>query len=183
MTKGKVKYFILRGFWKLLRSFVDRKFLVQYEVERSVGKFGKGLKVNNTCTGFHKGVIIHDYVNFNGLRIIGKGGVEFGSYFHSGENITIITSNHNYDDPEVESIPYGKKRINKDVTIKDFVWLGHGVTILPGITIGEGVVVAAGSVVVKDIPDYMVVGGNPAKVLKSRNVEQFQRLKSEGKFL
>ena len=83
----------------------------------------------------------------------------------------------------MESIPYGKKRINKDVIIKDFVWLGHGVTILPGITIGEGAVVAAGSVVVKDVSDYMVVGGNPAKVLKSRNVEQFLRLKRQGKFL
>ena len=68
------------------------------------------------------------------------------------------------------------------ITIKDFVWLGANVTIVPGITIGEGAVVGAGSVVTKDVPDCAVVGGNPAKILKYRNKEKFYDLKKQGKY-
>jgi acetyltransferase-like isoleucine patch superfamily enzyme len=52
------------------------------------------------------------------------------------------------------------------IVIKDKAWIGFNSIILKGVTIGEGAVVAAGSVVTKDVPDYAVVGGNPAKVIK-----------------
>ncbi len=55
---------------------------------------------------------------------------------------------------------YGKVRVKKNA------WLGMNVTICPGVTIGEYAVVAAGAVVTKDVPDYAVVGGVPAKVIK-----------------
>jgi acetyltransferase-like isoleucine patch superfamily enzyme len=57
------------------------------------------------------------------------------------------------------------------------------VIIIPGVTIGEGAIIAAGSVVVKDVPDFAIVGGNPAKIIKYRNIETFNRLKADGKFL
>lgn len=53
-----------------------------------------------------------------------------------------------------------------EVTIKNKAWIGFNVIILKGVTIGEGAVVAAGSVVTKDVPDYAVVAGNPAAILK-----------------
>ena len=68
------------------------------------------------------------------------------------------------------------------MVIEDFVWCGANVTILPGVIIGEGAIVGAGSVVVKDVPKYAVVAGNPAIVLKYRNIEQFEKLKQQGKF-
>jgi acetyltransferase-like isoleucine patch superfamily enzyme len=71
----------------------------------------------------------------------------------------------------------------KLIIIKDFVWLGHNVTILQGVTVGEGAVVAAGSIVSKDVPDYAVVGEIPAKILKYRNIEHFKKLKDEEKYL
>lgn len=52
------------------------------------------------------------------------------------------------------------------VIIKDKAWIGFNVIILKGVTIGEGAIVAAGSVVVKDVPDYSIVAGNPAKIIK-----------------
>ena len=57
------------------------------------------------------------------------------------------------------------------VYIGDDVWIGARVIILPGRKIGEGVIIGAGAVVTKDVPDYAVVGGNPAKVIKFRNKE------------
>jgi galactoside O-acetyltransferase len=52
------------------------------------------------------------------------------------------------------------------IAINDKAWVGFNSTIMKGVTIGEGAVVAAGSVVVKDVPPYCVVGGNPARVVK-----------------
>ena len=52
------------------------------------------------------------------------------------------------------------------VTIKDKAWIGFNSIILKGVTIGEGSIVGAGSVVTKDIPDWSIVGGNPAKVIR-----------------
>ena len=54
----------------------------------------------------------------------------------------------------------------KPIVIKDKAWIGFNSIILKGVTIGEGAIVAAGSVVTKDVPDYTIVGGNPAKHIK-----------------
>ncbi len=152
-----------------------------YLVARGCKYVGTNLKVSGTAVGFGKHVILGNFVNINGCELLGGGELEIGNYFHSGKYIRIITQNHRYE--RCDSIPYDKVRIKKKVTIKDFVWLGQGVTILPGITIGEGAIVAAESVVTKDVPDYAIVGGNPARIIRYRNIEEFQKLKNEGKYL
>jgi len=58
------------------------------------------------------------------------------------------------------------------IVIKDKAWIGFNAIVLKGVTIGEGAVVGAGSVVTKDVPDWTVVGGNPAQVLYSISPEQ-----------
>ena len=60
-------------------------------------------------------------------------------------------------------------RCTKPIVLKDNVWIGHGAKVGKGVTIGENSVVAAGAMVVKDVPDNVVVGGNPAKVIKTLN--------------
>lgn len=108
------------------------------------------------------------------------GGVEIGRYFHTGRGLTIFSSNHDYNSEEF--IPYGKKSVLKPVVIKDFVWCGANVTICPGVTIEEGAVIGAGAVVTKDVPKCAVVAGNPAKIIKYKDIDNFERLKNEGKF-
>lgn len=55
------------------------------------------------------------------------------------------------------------------MTIGNDVWIGTNAVIMPGITVGNGVIIGAGAVVTKDVPDYAVVGGIPAKIIKFRN--------------
>jgi chloramphenicol O-acetyltransferase type B len=170
----------LRSAFDLVKSRVYNKTRVNtFSVSRTCGKVGKNLRVNGNAHGFGKNVTLGDNVNINGCEIIGKGKVTIGNYFHSGKNITIFTSNHNY---EGTAIPYDRERVTKDVVIKDFVWLGQNIIILPGVTIGEGAIVGAGSVVSKDVPDHAIVAGMPAKVVKWRDKEHFEKLKNEGKF-
>lgn len=122
---------------------------------------------------------IGNNVNFNGLRISGKGKCEIGNNFHSGYGVRILTSYHNY---EGNKIPYDNTLITEDVTINNNVWLGINVIILPGVTIGEGAIVQAGSVVVSDIPKYSIVGGHPAKIFSERDIQHYKNLKEKEAF-
>lgn len=137
-----------------------------------------GLAINGDFTKFK----IHESSHLkSGTFIECSGGVSIGQYFHVGRALTIYSMNHNYQSKLL--IPYDSFNILKPVVIKDFVWCGANVTIVPGVTIGEGAVIGAGSVVTKDVPDYAIVGGNPAIVLKYRNIDDFMRLKKQKKFM
>ncbi len=103
-----------------------------------------------------------------------------GDNFHSGRECLMITQIHNYDTGN--AIPYDDSYILKDIIIKDNVWLGDRVIILGGVMIEEGAIIQAGSVVVSDIPKCAIAGGHPAKVFKYRDIEHYEKLKSEGKF-
>lgn len=109
------------------------------------------------------------------------GGLEIHDGSILANNIEIITFNHNYDSFDLTSIPYDKRYIKKKVIIEENVWIGSHALILPGITIGEGAVVGMGSVVTKDVPPFAVVGGNPAKVIKYRDIDKYKELKRDGK--
>lgn len=149
-----------------------------YLIKRKARAVGESLKVWNRSE-INCNTYLGDHVNFNGLKINGIGTVKIGSYFHSGIDCLLISSNHNF---EGEKIPYDNTHIKKDIIIGDFVWLGSKVIILGGVSIGEGAIVQAGALVIKDVPPYSIVGGNPAKVIKMRNVEKFLELKAMKKF-
>jgi len=152
-----------------------------YHAYKHCGSVGEGLSIKGTIIGLKGNVYLKEFVNLNpGTRFIGKGRIEIGSYFHTGHHLTILSTEHRYKN--AEAIPYDKVRINKDVIIKDFVWCGDRVTIMPGVTIGKGVIVAAGAIVTKDVPDYAIVGGCPAKIIKYRDIEAFDKLEREKKY-
>ena len=104
-------------------------------------KFGKGVFINHSAI------------------LSSSGGIEFEDGCMAAPGLRIATINHDMNERHT-TYTYGK------VTIKKNAWLGMNVTICPGVTIGEYAVVAAGAVVTKDVPDYAVVGGVPAKVIK-----------------
>jgi len=98
--------------------------------------------------------------------LYGQGGLQIGNNVMIAAGCRIIPNQHTFDDPYAT--------INKQpcrssgITIHDGVWIGANVCILDGVTIGGGAIVGAGSVVTRDIPDYAIAVGVPAKVIKYR---------------
>lgn len=96
----------------------------------------------------------------------GAGGVELGDDVMLGTHTVILSSEHSVDDL---TVPMGQQpSVPRPVVIEDDVYLGAHVTVLAGIRIGTGAVVAAGAVVTRDVPPYAVVGGVPARLIRSR---------------
>jgi maltose O-acetyltransferase len=96
----------------------------------------------------------------NGKTIIGKNVM-------MGPDVCIYARNHAFDRVDIPMNLQGFA-LEKQVVIGDDVWIGARVIILPGVHIGTGAVIGAGVVVTKDVPNYAVVGGNPAHILKMR---------------
>jgi maltose O-acetyltransferase len=93
--------------------------------------------------------------------------IKIGMDVMMGVNVTIFGSNHKFDRTDIPMRKQGMKKYDP-VEIEDDVWIGSNSIILPGRKISKGTIVAAGSVVTKDFPPYSIVGGNPAKLIKSR---------------
>lgn len=98
-------------------------------------------------------------------RISGK--TLIGNNVMMGPNVSIFTKNHIFDRMDIPMNLQGMSD-ERSVVIEDDVWIGANVIILPGVTISKGSIIGAGAVVTKNVPEYTVVGGNPAKLLKYR---------------
>jgi maltose O-acetyltransferase len=94
--------------------------------------------------------------------------VTIGNYLMMAEDVLFLGGNHSYDDTETPMMFQGGTT-KTELVIADDVWIGARVIVLPGCKhIGKGAIIGAGSVVTKDVPDYAIVGGNPARVIKLR---------------
>jgi acetyltransferase-like isoleucine patch superfamily enzyme len=123
------------------------------------------------CTGVLRNVgnsiKIGNNVGINHYCFIGvRGDIEIGDNVIFGPRVNIFSENHNYEQTDIpikhQGVTKGKTKIGSDV------WIGANVSIMSGVTIGDGCVIAAGAVVTKDIPAYSIIGGIPAKLIKSR---------------
>jgi acetyltransferase-like isoleucine patch superfamily enzyme len=139
-----------------------------------------GIEIGSGTIVMH-GAILHVY-NFRNLTqsgitigkgsligeysvIRGQGGVQIGDRVYTSPFTQIIAVNHVFDDP---NRPFVEQGITAEgIVIEDDVWLGAGAIITDGVRVGKGAVVAAGAVVTKDVPPRTVVGGVPAKVIKT----------------
>lgn len=101
-----------------------------------------------------------------GINCSVHGPLKIGDNVMMGPNVTILTHTHIIDRTD---IPMGQQGMRiAEVVIGNDVWIGMRVIIMPGIKIGDGAVIGAGAVVTKDVPDFAIVGGVPAKIIKYR---------------
>lgn len=105
-------------------------------------KIGKKCSINSFCV------------------LYGHGGLTLGDYVLFATGVTIVPANHKFDRIDIPITQQGVTR--KGIIIKDDVWIGSNATILDGVTIGKG------AVVTKNVFDYAIVGGVPAKIIRSR---------------
>ena len=103
---------------------------------------------------------------YNNIRA-GGGLIQIGNNCSISQHISIIASNHKYDRSSlIRSQLWDLK--NNYVIIKDDVWVGANVVILPGVTVSRGAIIGAGSIVTKDVPEYAIILGSPARVIGYR---------------
>lgn len=95
------------------------------------------------------------------------GPVTIGEYVMMGPEVVIYTSGHRHDRTDIPMGAQGNDDV-KPVVIGNDVWIGRRVMIMPGVKIGNGCIIGAGAVVTKDIPDYSIAAGVPARVVKNR---------------
>ena len=105
------------------------------------------------------------------LSILVGADITIGNEVFIASNVLITSESHGMD-PE-SNIPYmDQPLICKPITIGDGTWIGEKVCILPGVNIGKKCVIGAASVVTKDIPDYSIAVGNPARIIKKYKFEK-----------
>ena len=164
---------------KLLRP-VRRSYYTRL-VRGQVAQCGSGLRVNGRSTVYGGGAVrLGSNVHFNGMTIQGSGGVTIGDNFHSGRDCTIYTVNHRWEG--ASAVPYDAEVVKEPVTIEDNVWLGEHVLVLPGSYIREGAIVGAGAVVSGEIEACAVAVGVPARAVKHRDRDEYERLVRERRF-
>ncbi|MEZ4875488.1 MAG: sugar O-acetyltransferase [Flavobacteriaceae bacterium] len=112
--------------------------------------------------GYNITVGYNVFMNYN-CCILDVMPVTLGNRVMLAPNVQIYTVTHPLNAKERNS----GKEFAKPITIGDDVWIGGGAIICPGVTIGNRAVIAAGAVVTKDVPEDVLVGGNPAKIIKS----------------
>lgn len=112
---------------------------------------------------FPKGLYIGNNSTVGWFTLLdARGGLYIGNNVTIASYVKIIDGKHDINSPKFEAS-------FKPIIINDYAWICTGSIIIQGIKIGTGAVIAAGAVVTKDVPDYAVVGGNPARVIGTRN--------------
>lgn len=137
---------IRKNLSEIIGSEIDASTIVFVPFYTNFGRFisiGKNVFINHACS------------------FLDMGGITIEDNVLIGPKVNLITENHplNPDDR--------KTLICKPVVIKRNAWIGAAATILPGVTIGENSIVAAGAVVTADVAPNTIVGGIPAKIIKS----------------
>ena len=107
----------------------------------------------------------------NGVLMMSAGGITIEDNVLIAANVQLISNNHD---------PYDRYVITcKPILIKEGAWIGAGATLLPGVTIGKNAIVGANSLVSKDVPDYGVAVGSPAKIIKYLEKEKFEKKRAK----
>ena len=152
------------------------------QVKHNLAKFGSRAYIDSTTTitsGREIEIEADVYIGPGGY-IAGDGGLKIGQGVMVGPQVYIQTSTHNFESEDLMALPYDHRIIRGPIVLEAYVWVGGRVTILPGVRIGRGAVIGAGSVVTRDVDAFAIVAGNPARVIRHRDTEQFERLSRSG---
>lgn len=121
------------------------------------------LDIGNNCT-------------VNAFTVV-RGSVSTGDGVRIGAHTSILGFNHSMDPSE----PLFRQPLtSKGIVLGDDVWIGSNVVVLDGVTVGSHAVLAAGAVVTKDVPEWAVVGGNPARMIRDRRARPASRGAGDG---
>lgn len=155
------------------------RFVVSKMKCASLGSVGSNVRIGIGSQAIHwHNICVKDNVSIgrNNLFLCSRAKICIGDHVMFGPNVTVITGRHRTDlvGRYMITVTDAEKRPEDDqeVVFKGDNWVGANATILQGVTIGRGAVIAAGAVVTKDVPDYAIVGGVPAKLIKYRFNEQ-----------
>lgn len=146
------------GFIKKLRSSIGRLVFdncgtnICIEKKANFG-LGSGISIGN-----NSGIGINAKI---------RGPLVIGNNVMMGPDVVIMTNSHNFERIDIPMNIQGSA-VPKKVVIGNDVWIGTRAIILPGTTIGNGAIIGAGAVVTKDVPEYGIVGGVPAKLIRNR---------------
>lgn len=166
--RKKILYiiYIMLASWFPLSSHSNlAKKWRMYWAKKIVDRCGKNVNFEKGAR-FTPGLKIGDYSGV-GIHCSINGPVTIGKDVMMGQEVIIYTTRHNDDRVDVPMRAQGMKDV-VPVVIGDDVWIGSRVIILPGVTIGRGCIIGAGAVVTRDIPEFSVVAGVPAKVIRVR---------------
>ncbi len=147
---------ILGNISKKIRNYLYRKL---------TGSKGKNINIQKGCY-FDRNVFLGNNSGI-GCNSFIQGPTVIGDNVMMGPDVIIYTANHEFKNTDIPMIEQGFQE-RKKVSIESDVWIGARVIILPGVHIGKGSIIGAGAVVTKNVEEYSVVGGVPAKVIKKR---------------
>ncbi len=133
----------------------------------TVGRFSHIATSNPLAGEAGEGLSVGDGSNIGPYSFIGCSGyIKIGRNVMMGPRVNLLAEHHNFYKSDASIKSQGV--IRSFITIEDDCWIGANSTVLAGVTIGRGSIVAAGAVVTKDVPPYSVVGGVPARIIRSR---------------
>jgi maltose O-acetyltransferase len=141
----RIRYYIIKGFLKHTGNNITIEPDIFFGNARDI-EIGNNVQINEQCW----------------IR-----NVKIGSEVMIAPQVMILNFGHKHHSIEIPMIQQGTQEYEQTI-IEDDVWIGARAIILPGRRIGKGSIIAAGSVVVKDVKPYTIVGGNPAYFLKNR---------------
>lgn len=159
--------------FKLLNKLLIKNKLLYVGEESEIRSYvtivgGRNISIGNNVV-LRSGTQLHASSIKNGAKIIIEDNVLLAP------NVFITVNNHNYDNVERPIIHQGG--IEESIVLREGSWICEGVKILQGTTVGKNSVVAAGAVVTKSVPDYCVVAGIPAKIIKRFNNGVWENVK------
>lgn len=165
-----VRFYIPQKIFLGDRVYIGRGSIIDVGCSEGDIRFKDDVQIDRNVIiwGGKKDIIVEKRVYIGpGSIIYGHGGVEIGKDSLLGDNVRLISLDHGYKDISklirLQGGYQSKIKIGKDI------WLGSSVIVLKGVSIGDGAIIGAGTVVTKDIPDYSIAAGVPAKIIGKRD--------------